>query len=139
MNRLSIAVIVALTLQTGAAVCAQDISVRVNGELVRFYGTQPREIDGRIMVPLRGVLEQMGANVDWIPSDQTVIATRGRTEITLPIGSRVAKINGSEVQLDVPAMTIAGSTMVPLRFVSEALGADVVWLSRTQTVMIDSR
>jgi hypothetical protein len=138
MNRIVISGLVAITGMLSSVARADNINVRVNGDLVRFYGTQPREIDGRIMVPLRGVLEQMGATVDWIASDQTVIATRGTKEITLPIGSRIAKVNGNEVQLDVPAMTLAGSTMVPLRFVSEALGADVVWLSRTQTVMIDS-
>src|SRR5438045_1308168 len=98
---------------------ADDINVRVNGDPVRFEGAQPRQMDGRVLVPLRGVLEKMGANVDWLPSSQTVVATKGSMELNLPIGSRTATVNGREVRLDVPAMTIAGSTMVPLRFVSE--------------------
>ncbi len=117
---------------------ADNIAVRVNGDRVYFHGTQPRQINGRVMVPLRGVLEQLGANVEWNASADTVVATRGNTEINLPIGSRFATVNGREVRLDVPAMTLGGSTMVPLRFVSESLGANVVWLSQTQTVMIDS-
>jgi hypothetical protein len=68
----------------------------------------------------------------------TVVATRGDTQIELPIGSHEAIVNGRRVTLDTPAETIGGSTMVPLRFVSEALGADVGWSDATQTVMIDT-
>lgn len=124
-------------LSAGAA-RADNIHVRVDGEPVYFQGTQPRAMDGRVLVPLRGVLEKMGATVDWMPATQTVVASKGDMELDLPIGSRHATVNGRQVTLDVPAMTIAGSTMVPLRFVSEALGADVRWASATQTVMIDT-
>jgi len=117
---------------------ADRINVRVNGDPIYFEGTQPRAMDGRVMVPLRGVLEKMGATVDWMPATQTVVAAKGNMELNLPIGSRTATVNGRQVALDVPAMTIAGSTMVPLRFVSEALGADVRWVSATQTVLIDT-
>ncbi|MBI3722236.1 MAG: hypothetical protein HY248_06750, partial [Fimbriimonas ginsengisoli] len=51
---------------------ADTIRVELNGDLVRFYGAQPREVDGRVMVPLRGVLEKMGAMVDWDARTQTV-------------------------------------------------------------------
>jgi len=115
---------------------ADRIRVELNGEPVTFQGAQPREVDGRVLVPLRGVLERMGANVDWSSATQTVTATKGNMDLELPIGSRTAKISGRTVNLDVPAMTMGGYTMVPLRFVSEALGADVTWSNRTQTVMI---
>jgi len=138
MKSLSITSLSLLAVLACAAGRADNIAVKVNGERVYFHGTQPRQVNGRVLVPLRGVLEQMGATVDWNAGTNTVVANRGNTEINLPIGSRFATINGREVQLDVPAMTIGGSTMVPLRFVSESLGSNVVWLSQTQTVMIDS-
>lgn len=131
------AVCAAMILGAGAA-RADRINVRVNGDPVYFEGTQPRAMNGRVLVPLRGVLEKMGATVDWMPATQTVVAVKGNMEINLPIGSRTATINGRDVALEVPAMTIAGSTMVPLRFVSEALGANVGWESATQTVLIDT-
>jgi hypothetical protein len=115
-----------------------QVRVRVNGELVRFEGITPREIDGRLMVPLRGVLEQIGANVDWEPDTQTVVATRGDMTIELPINSHRARVNDRTVYLDVPAITLAGTTMVPLRFVSQTLGATVDWDNRTRTVFIDT-
>jgi hypothetical protein len=138
MKRFTMIGMTALAVMLCAVAQAYPIRVRVNGDLVYFQGTQPQQINGRVLVPFRGILEQMGANVDWMPENQTVIATRGDKEILLTIGSRTAAINGRDVQLDVPAMTLGGYTMVPLRFVSEALGADVTWLSAMQTVMIDT-
>jgi hypothetical protein len=114
------------------------IRVRVNGDPVRFEGIAPRQINGRLMVPLRGVLEQTGANVDWDAGTQTVVATRDNMAIELPINSHRARVNGRTVYLDVPARTFAGRTMVPLRFVSEALGSHVDWDDRTRTVFIDT-
>ena len=56
--------------------------------------------------------------------------------IELPVGAEYAKINGKDVPLDVPAQTLNGRTMVPIRFVAEALGADVEWLDKEKTVVI---
>lgn len=116
----------------------QGISVRVNGDPVVFSGTGPVSIDGRVLVPLRGVLEKMGAFVDWAPATRTVGAQKGTTNVQLKIGARSATVNGNPVALDVPAMIITGSTMVPLRFVGEALGAGVVWDVTTKTVDIST-
>jgi len=119
-----------------AALDRDSIRVLVNGDPVRFESIGPREIDGRMMVPLRGVLEQTGADVHWMSATQTVSATKNDMSLELTIGSRTAHVNGRNVQLDVPAMTIAGSTMVPLRFVTESLGGEVNWDARTRTVSI---
>src|SRR5258708_5582387 len=137
-TRFTTTAVVAVSVLLGTLAQAQDINVRVNGERVRFYGAQPREVDGRVMVPLRGVLERMGATVNWDPASETVMARREGMRLRLPIGSNTATVNGQTVNLDVPAMTIEGSTMVPLRFVSEALGANVVWMSSTQTALIET-
>lgn len=129
-------VLLGLVLLMSSLGMAQSIHVIVDGEPVEFSGVRPRPIAGRVMVPLRGVLEKLGAYVDWVPSTQTVIAQRGDIDLELRIGERMAQVNGRTVMLEVPAMTIAGSTMVPLRFMSEALGADVRWDNATRTVMI---
>jgi len=117
---------------------AQRINVQVNNTPVHFRDTQPQEVKGRVMVPLRGVLEQMGAYVDWDPATRTVVANRDSTDIRLPLGSRTAFVNGKSVTLDVPAMSINGRTMVPLRFVGESLGAYVTWLPSSRTVAIST-
>jgi hypothetical protein len=115
-----------------------QIQVVVDGTPVRFTGAQPQMIDGRVLVPLRGVMERLGAHVEWVPASQTVHAHRGATEVALRIGQRTAQIGSRSVSLDVPAQIIRGSTMVPLRFVGEALGADVTWEPMTQTVRIQT-
>jgi hypothetical protein len=121
-----------------APVQAQNIRVSVNGDPVRFTGMGPQQVQGRVLVPLRGVLEKLGAYVDWVPRTQTVVATKGNMDLQLRLGSRTAFVNGKEVALDVPATTMGGSTMVPLRFVGETLGADVRWDAQSATVMISA-
>ncbi len=118
---------------------AQDnrpIHVTVNNEPVIFQGMMPQQIQGRVMVPVRGVLEKLGAQVTWIAKTQEVVATTPKVDVTLKIGSRQARINGKEATLDVPAQIISGSTMVPLRFVGEAMGAELKWDGATRTVII---
>src|SRR6185295_3270804 len=89
-----------------------------------------------VLVPLRGVLEAMGAYVEFVSATNTILANRGSTQIEMRLGQSVATVGGRPVTLEVPAMTMRGSTMVPLRFIGEALGADVKWVSATQTVEI---
>lgn len=117
---------------------AQDIGVEVNGTPIDFNGTGPRYMDGRVLVPLRGVFENMGANVHWTSATRTVDADKGNSHVSLTIGEKWASVNGKTVAMDVPAMILDGSTMVPIRFVSEALGADVTWSDSTRTVMINT-
>jgi hypothetical protein len=119
-------------------VLAQGVSVEVNGQPVYFRDAKPQMIGGRVMVPLRGVLEQLGAYVDWDAGSRMVTARKGSVDIQLRIGDRTAMVNGRSMTLDSPAMTVQGSTMVPLRFMSEALGADVQWMAQTNTVRINT-
>ncbi|HSI73766.1 MAG TPA: stalk domain-containing protein [Fimbriimonas sp.] len=117
---------------------AQAIHVEVNGRPVRFTNTEPRYIGGRVLVPLRGVFEDMGAFVQWHPETRTVTAQKGETDVSLRIGEKWASVDGQTLGMDVPAMILNGSTMVPIRFVSEALGAQVSWNDPSRTVMIST-
>jgi len=103
------------------------IRVVVDGQRVHFGDMQPREINGRVMVPLRGVFEKMGAHVDWDPSTETVTAFKQGARVRIAIGQLDAAVNGQSIRMDVPAKLMDGVTMVPLRFISEALGAYVGW------------
>lgn len=126
----------ALLLLSSGNVLAQRIHVVVNGSPVRFEGIGPVQLEGHTLVPVRGVLEKLGAEVAWVPSSQTVIASAPRMHIQLQLGDREANVNGNRVPLDVPAQEINGHTMVPLRFLGEALGADVRWDDAARTVII---
>jgi len=78
----------------------------------------------------------MGANVEWNPSTQTVVATGSGHHIQLQIGSLDASVNGHVVSMDVAPQLMTGSTMVPLRFLSESLGAAVDWQPQNDLVAI---
>jgi len=130
--------LIALTMAAAAMSFAQGISVVVDGHPVQFDTTGPRYVNGRVLVPLRGVFEDMGAYVDWDPATRTVMASRSGTDVRLRIGDRAALVNGQRTMLDVPAQIIRGSTMVPLRFLGESLGADVQWFDARREVMIST-
>jgi Copper amine oxidase N-terminal domain len=103
-----------------------------------YFDQPPVIVDGRVLVPLRGVFERLGATVQWDPASQTVLAQSGATSVSLHIGSAQAFVNGQPQYLDVPPMLVGARTMVPLRFVSQALGAGVTWDTATSTVLITS-
>nr|WP_062495944.1 copper amine oxidase N-terminal domain-containing protein [Paenibacillus sp. 32O-W] len=88
------------------------------------------------MVPMRGVFEALNAQIKWDGATQTVTATKGDTTIKLTIGNNYAYVNGQKVALTTEAIIVNGSTMVPLRFVAEALGAKVAWDGATKTAVI---
>ena len=115
---------------------AQDISVTVNGEPVQFKDIGPQQINGRTMVPVRGVLEKLGATISYNNQTQTVTASTPTIDIQLKIGARTAIVNANNVVLDVPAQSIRDHTFVPLRFLGEALGASLKWDAATRTVVI---
>jgi hypothetical protein len=123
-------------LPTGRA-SAQAARVVVNGQLMVF-DQPPVVAGGRILVPLRGVFEHLGATVLWNPATNVVTAQRGDTQVQLVVGGRQASVNGRVVLLDVPATIVGGRTLVPLRFVSEAMGAYVDWDNATRVVTITS-
>jgi hypothetical protein len=104
------------------------IEVRVNSRLVAFPDERPVVRDGRILLPLRAVLAALpGMALVWDPAELTVSGAYLDRSVRLKIGSRFAKVNGRNTEMDVPATTMGGRTMVPLRFVGEALGAVVTW------------
>lgn len=113
-----------------------DGAVRVilNGRTLQF-DVPPIIEDDRTLVPLRVIFEALGAGVEWDGTTQTVKAERHGTIIMLVIGGG-AHINDQSVELDVPAKIVNDRTLVPLRFVSEAMGCRVDWDGATRTVNI---
>ena len=136
---LLVSLVVAVSLIVPPGIFAQQAPIRVyvDGQPLSF-DVPPNIIQGRVLVPLRGIFERLGATVDFDPQTQHVVAVRGPQTVELTIGSRQARVNSNAALLDVPAFTIAGRTMVPLRFISESLGANVQWVEASQTILIGS-
>ena len=133
-----LALAVAISVAAPAPAGAQGaIRVFIDGQPVSF-DVPPSVIQGRVLVPLRGIFERLGATVDYDAHSQHIVAVRGGQTVELTVGSRQARVNNSPTLLDVPAFTINGRTMVPLRFISESLGAGVQWVAANQTILISS-
>ena len=133
-------IIAALLLQCvtfGTYVFADEIPITIwiNGEKVESEVDPVTEND-RTLVPLRAIFEAMGAEVSWDDASQTAKVAADGITIQVVIDDVVMKKNGEDVILDVPARLINDRTMVPVRAISEGIGADVDWNEEEQKVLI---
>lgn len=108
---------------------------KVFGETVS-NDVAPKIVNERTMLPIRFIAEKLGASVDWVQESQTVIVELDDIKISLVIGENFAMVNNEKVELDSPSFVEDDRTFLPIRFVMENLGADVLWNNDTQTVII---
>lgn len=112
---------------------AAEIRITINGQEV---SVRPQAIvyQGRVLVPLRGVVEHMGVAVEY---DRGQIHLRsGADTIDMAVNSNMVTINGQTQPIDVPPLMHNGSVYVPIRLVSEATGADITWDGSSQSIAI---
>lgn len=123
---------------SGALAAASEVSVTIDG--VKQNYKQPAVLyKGSVLVPLRPIFEALGAGVHWNANDKIVTAYKGDQVVSLMIGDMYARIGDGYMELNQPAQIMNGNTLVPVRFVSEGLGAEVKWNSATKTVEIKKR
>ena len=99
----------------------------------------PVIVNGRTMLPIRFIAEALGATVDWNDAEKKVTIKSDDKEIVIYIGSDTAYINGVAEKLDVKAFIKDNRTYLPLRFISENLGADVQWIAEEKKVVITKK
>lgn len=101
---------------------------------------KPINVDGTVMVPFRPIGEALGIEMEWVQATSTVVANDGKQELRMQIGNRTAWVGGKPVQLkQAPMLSKEGRTLIPLRFFSESVGAEVKWIQATQTAIIESQ
>lgn len=95
----------------------------------------------RMLIPLRAVSQSMGADVKWNQLDKSVRIKKSNNEIILVVNFKRGIVNNKKIDFDAPVELINSTTYVPLRFVSEALGADVKWNQQTKqaTFILDDK
>ncbi|WP_018749888.1 copper amine oxidase N-terminal domain-containing protein [Paenibacillus sanguinis] len=127
-------VIVLLGLMTPAVSAAKiPVSVQVDDMSLKFPDEEPYFESNRVLVPIRFVSEALGAKVEYKKEsagnqkERVVYVKLDGKTVRMPIDSDNATVDGDIVKLDVPARDQGSRVFVPLRFVSEALGADVEW------------
>ena len=134
----TIFVIILFILMLTTASYARNISVVLNGKKLNLKSS-PISRSGLVFVPLRGIFQKMGASVDFYKAEGKIVAKRGKTGIVLTLGSDRAKVNGFGQKMLQPPFVLKGTTYVPLRFLSESMGAKVGWHPPTATVFISTK
>ena len=123
-----------------AGLAATDIRLVIDGDVIETT-PQPFIQNDRTFVPLRVVMEQLGADVGWNEQDRTVHIVKGNRSVLLRIDSRLVEYDTGEKIYnisDVAPFIIDDRTFVPLRLVSNALGVDIGWEDSSRTVYVDS-
>lgn len=113
----------------------RPIRVMVDGAELAF-DVDPVIENDRTLVPMRLIFEALGAKVDWDEATRTALAVKGDVKISITIDSAELMKNSKAVALDAPARLIGGRTLVPVRAVSEGMGAKVDWNEASRTVQI---
>ena len=113
----------------------RPIRVMVDGAELAF-DVDPVIENDRTLVPMRLIFEALGAKVDWDEATRTALAVKGDVKISITIDSAELMKNSKAVALDAPARLIGGRTLVPVRAVSEGMGAKVDWDEASRMVQI---
>jgi len=135
-TKAGLALIVAAASVAGATGTANAAPrVELNGQHLAT-SVAPLVTRGRTLVPMRDIFEALGATVNYNKLTRGITARQGATRVNLQIGNRAAQVNGQTVSLDQAPMISRGSTLVPLRFVSESMGATVNYSAPKRLVSI---
>jgi uncharacterized protein YkwD len=100
------------------------------------FDVAPQIINSRVLVPMRAIFEAFDAQVSWDGTTQTAFAVKNGLIIGLRVNHSYATVNGLPVKLDVPVTLVSGRILVPVRFISETLGATVTWQNTSRSVYI---
>jgi hypothetical protein len=91
---------------------------------------------GTLLIPLRSMFEQMGATVSYDAGSKTVTVSKAGAEVKVTVGKPEVIINGESRPLDVPPIIYQGIVLVPVRVISEGMGAYVQWVPDRRLVVV---
>lgn len=121
--------------------CLSDISLVIDGQAV-LAEPAPLLKNGRTLVPVRLITEELGAKVSWNESERSVLIEDGHNKVTLKIDSLIFSSNRTDNSYDVsdvPAQIIDDRTFVPLRLISNILDIHIDWNEKERKVILDSK
>lgn len=114
------------------------ITLYVNGEVLETQVMPPIQLENYVLVPAREVFTYLGAQIEWRPEEKSVYVYDETNLIILNINNKEAWVNETIKLMDMPAKLINDKVMIPLRFISEALGFKVEWFGDERNVFINS-
>ena len=112
-------------------------AVVMDGKVVEF-DVSPRVDEGVPMTPFRHLVEKRGGSVDWHAQDQTVTASSDGKSIYLQIGTKIARVDNANVEMELAPYLEKGRTIVPLSFLRESLHVNIEYDRATNHVLITS-
>jgi len=124
--------------KTGASFVIDSTKYKVGG-VEKEMDVAPYIKDGRTFLPVRYVAEALGVsseNILWDAANKTVTLLKGDKVVQLKIGSKSMLVNGVSINMDVAAEITKDRTMLPFRYIAQALGATVTWDEATKTVTL---
>ena len=135
-----VALIMLLSSVTAFSADNDVISVVVDGDVLTLDQNPIIEND-RVLVPFRAIFEALGCSVSYnsYNDGEFVSAWHGTTVLHTKVGTNEININGEAVETDAPSKIVNGRTLVPVRAVSEGLGASVEWIESSNMVVVNSR
>lgn len=114
----------------------EEVFVAVDGNKLTGLQMPPIILNNYTLVPAREVFEAVGAKVEWVKDVEQVYVSYGSKLVVIPINSNKGYINGIEAMMQTNAKIINNKTMIPLRFVSTAVGFDIEWDKNTRIANI---
>lgn len=110
-------------------VYGESPEIKINGEIIYISENEQQAmiLNGRTLVPLRVVMEELGFIVNWSEHNQRATLLRPRTSAVIWVGHSYLLIDGQEIEIDVPAQLKNERILVPVRAIAEATGFTVDW------------
>lgn len=106
------------------------------------YKSKTKNINGTVFVPtkpLAGYQDALECAVIYRNADKTVTVTHKDAEMKFTIGSDIAILNGKEYTLAAPIEKVNGLVNLPIRFIAEAIGAQIAWNGETRSIEITTK
>jgi hypothetical protein len=126
-----------ILLVPGGTSAANPIQIIMNGTQIDS-SIPPQIINGRTYVPLRAIAEGLGSKVNWDTEQMKVTVEKADKLIEFTIGNPEVTVNSKKATIDTAPYIVKGSSMLPIRFISEQFGLKVTWDSTTNTVYLNN-
>lgn len=115
---------------------AKEIKLEIDGEEFKDPNMPAVSIDGRMMLPMRGICQKLGCEVTWNPKTNEAYAIKDNQTVVFAVNKKTGYKNGNPFAMDVPPLIINDRTMLPVRALADALDVDIEWDQESRTVHI---
>jgi len=131
-----LACLLVLPVSHAVAQSNQNLSIFVEGNKIT-PSIAPFMEKGRTIVEARSLFKALGIQLAWDQRTKTVTGTKSGLKLQMTINQKIATVNGKKVEIDASPRVVRGKTLIPLRFVSTAFGAEVLWNKAKQRIDVN--